>query len=521
MKKKFGIVISMLAAISLVGCSSNNHDASKKDEKATVNIAISNESNAQKLDATSYDAYLALYGAVYEPLVEYGEKGAFKPGLAESWEISEDGKKYVFHLKKDVKFSDGSDVNAEAVKFTIDRAKAKNETSDLQTLTNLEKVEVIDGTTVAMHFTKISNQVLAELCQARPLRIMSPHSVEGEKIDGAFKEAIGTGAFTVKEISAEQVLMEPNPYYNHGNPVNYQVNFKTIEDGSSRTLALKSGEVDVVGGTLGSITDSDINSLKKDKSYNVHKFEGTRSHFLAFNPDNQVLTSTIRKGIELAVNKSTLSDKKLVGIFQENVKYVSTDNQENIPYDLNKARSMFESEGYVENAEGYYEKANNVLAFNLVIQTTEFPEWKEQAEIIESDLKKAGVKVNINIFDSESYYDVLWNTKKYDMIFYRTYTDALLPYNFLNSLYHNTAEGHGVLANDAKLTNLLDDFAVTIQEKKQQQIFDNIFKRISEETLAIPIDYKDEKFVTSSKISEFHYSGVSDVPIDFKKLVVK
>ncbi|WP_236847772.1 ABC transporter substrate-binding protein, partial [Brevibacillus laterosporus] len=180
------------------------------------------------------------------------------------------------------------------------------------------------------------------------------------------------------------------------------------------------------------------------------------------------------------------------GLFQENVKYVSTDNQENIPYDLNKARSMFESEGYVENAEGYYEKANNVLAFDLVIQTTEFPEWKEQAEIIESDLKKAGVKVNINIFDSESYYDVLWNTKKYDMIFYRTYTDALLPYNFLNSLYHNTAEGHGVLANDAKLTNLLDDFAVTIQEKKQQQIFGNIFKRISEETLAIPIDYKDE-----------------------------
>ncbi|MGG0874383.1 ABC transporter substrate-binding protein, partial [Brevibacillus laterosporus] len=44
--------------------------------------------------------------------------------------MSEDGKKYVFHLKKDVKFSDGSDVNAEAVKFTIDRAKAKNETSD-------------------------------------------------------------------------------------------------------------------------------------------------------------------------------------------------------------------------------------------------------------------------------------------------------------------------------------------------------------------------------------------------------
>jgi peptide/nickel transport system substrate-binding protein len=91
----------------------------------------------------------------------------------------------------------------------------------------------------------------------------------------------------------------------------------------------------------------------------------------------------------------------------------------------------------------------------------------------------------------------------------------------LNSLFHNTAETHGVLADDVALTKLLDQSALTINETTQQEIFDEILKRINQETLAIPIDYKDEIFVTSEKIAEFSYSGLSDAPIDFKNIKVK
>ncbi|HHH6141459.1 TPA: ABC transporter substrate-binding protein [Listeria monocytogenes] len=160
------------------------------------------------------------------------------------------------------------------------------------------------------------------------------------------------------------------------------------------------------------------------------------------------------------------------------------------------------------------------MSFDLVIQTTEFPEWKEQAEVVESELKKVGVKINIIILDSDSYYDVLWTTKKYDMIFYRTYTDAYLPYNFLNSLYHNTDKEHGVLSNDEELTNQLNEFASMFKETDQQKTADKFLKRISDETLAIPIDYKNEKFAVSEKVSKFIYSGLSDSPIDYKNLKV-
>lgn len=522
MKKRIRIVSLLLGLAVLAGCGATNEKkTSQEEELKTVNIAISNEGKADLLDATSYDAGMALYGAVYEPLVEYIGKGEFKAGLAETWEISEDGKKYTFHLKENSKFSDGSMVDGEAVKFTIERAKYKNETTSLQTLTNLEKAIVIDENTVELLFTELSNQVLAELSQTRPLRIMSPNAVENKKIDGEFKSAIGSGPFYVAESSDERTIMKPNPFFDGKNPVKYTVNFQTIEDGSSRSLALKSGEIDIAGGTLGDISVNDISFLKEEKKYNSHEFTGTMTHFLAFNPDKSQINATIREGIEVAINKTELSDKDLVGLFRENVQYVNKENQKNRPYDIEKAKELFESQGYKLNQNNYYEKENEALQFSLIIQTTEFPEWKEKAEVIESELKKAGVKINIQILDKESYYDVLWNTKKYDLIFYRTYTDALLPYNFLNSLFQNQPESHGVLANDEKLTSLIQDYAKINNKVQQQEIFNQIFSRISEETLAIPIDYKDENFITSEKISTFEYSGLSDAPIDFKRLVVK
>ena len=127
---------------------------------------------------------------------------------------------------------------------------------------------------------------------------------------------------------------------------------------------------------------------------------------------------------------------------------------------------------------------------------------------------------SIQIVDQESYYDRLWKTKKYDLIFYRTYTDALLPYYFLHSLFENQKEQSGILANDGVLTDLLKIYAKTSDKTKQQEIFQSIFKRIADQTLAVPIDYKDECFVTSKKISRFTYSGLSDAPIDFSHLTV-
>ncbi|MGT2910579.1 ABC transporter substrate-binding protein [Streptococcus cameli] len=516
--KKIQFLGSVLLLSCLVACAKQTGPA-KSVQENNIQVAISTQGNADKLDATSYDAAMSLYSAIYEPLVKYGEKGAFKPGLADSWEILENGKKYVFHLKENVKFSDGTDFTAEDVKFTLERAKFQNSSTTLQTLSYLDKIEILDDYTIELYFSQTVNQVLNELCQTRPLRMMSTTAVEKEKIDGTFQQAIGTGPFTIETTDAESTKMVPNPYYNEEEPVDYSITFKTITDASARSLALQSGEVDIVGGTLSEISDFEAETLSK--KYRRYDFEGTMSHFLAFNPDNQVLTKELRQAIGLGINKDNLSSKKMIGLFQPTVQYVRPENQIATEYNKTKAMELIETQGYQLNKRGMYEKDGIELRFDFIIQTAEFPSWKEKAEIIEASLKEIGIEANISILDTESYYDTLWQSKKFDLILYRTYTDALLPYSFMTSVFANGDETSGLLANDEKLTKMLTDFETLSDRKEQEVAFDTILTYFSQASLAVPVDYRDETFVTSESIEKFAYSGLSDAPIDYAQLKVK
>ena len=86
-------------------------------------------------------------------------------------EASEDGKHYLFHLKKNVKFNDGSDFDASAVKFSIERAKATDTTDPMETLDKLKSITIKDKHTVEIELKSPSNQVLNELSQVRPLAL--------------------------------------------------------------------------------------------------------------------------------------------------------------------------------------------------------------------------------------------------------------------------------------------------------------------------------------------------------------
>ncbi|MCD9603673.1 ABC transporter substrate-binding protein, partial [Klebsiella pneumoniae] len=156
-----------------------------------------------------------------------------------------------FHLKHHIKFNDGSNFDAKAVKFSIERAKATDKTNPMETLDKLKSVTIKDNYTVDIHLKMPSNQVLNELSQIRPLRIMSPHAVKDGKTTGKFEKAIGTGPFKVADSTNETVTFKPNPYYHNHHPLDYDLIFQTIEDSDSRHLAMESHSIDITGGSLG------------------------------------------------------------------------------------------------------------------------------------------------------------------------------------------------------------------------------------------------------------------------------
>ena len=515
---KKGILLSVVTTTTLLlaGCSSHTKD------DHNINMSLPTEAKADKLDAQGYDAAMPVYSAVYDSLVQYDKKKGIKAGLADRWKVDNSGKEYEFHLKENVKFSDGSKLDAKAVKFSIERAKKMNKETTVETLKQLDQVVVKDSHTVQIKLKQPSNQVLNELTQVRPLRIMSPHAVEGGKVDGKFKKAIGTGAFVVDKAGKEKTTMKPNKYYNHEHPVKYDLSFQTIEDGDSRNSAIQSGSVDISGGSLGMLSDQQLKQDKKNKDLTIEDRPSTVSHFMAFNPDHKTLKDTkIREAISKAINTNQLSDQHMRGIFQKDVQYVNDKNQQQHDYNIKDTEKILKEEGYKKNHNGIYEKDGKPLSFNLVIQTAEFPNWKDKAEQVQDQLKKAGIELKIKTLDSQSYYDTLWTKKDFDLIFYRTYSDALMPYNFMNSVFKNIDGKSGVLANDKVLSEKLDAYPKKINRDEQQQAMDDIFKHFNSSYYGVPIAYPNETFVTSHKIESFKFSGLTDAPIDYKHLKVK
>lgn len=515
MSKK--LILTILATVScmVAGCSNHQHDNKQ------VTVSLPTEAKADKLDAQSYDAAMPVYSAVYEPLVEYDKKEGVKAGLADKWKVEDGGRRYHFHLKKGVKFSDGSALDAQAVKFSLERAKAMNKETTVETLKQLDKVVVKDQQTVEIQLKQPSNQVLNELTQVRPLRIMSPHAVEGGKSNGKFEKAIGTGAFVVEHNGKEKTTLKPNKYFNHEHPVNYDLAFQNIEDGDARNSAIQSGSIDITGGALGMLSDQQIADDKKQQHLTVEDKPSTVSHFMAFNPHKDIFkTQQMREAISKSIDTTALSTKDMQSIFQKDVQFVNAQNQQQHEYNVKAADKLIKQQGYAKNSKGIFEKDGQPLTFNLVIQTAEFPNWKDKAQQVQQQLEKAGIKVKIKTLDSQTYYDTLWTKKDYDLIFYRTYSDALMPYNFMNSVFKNNDGKAGVLANDEILSKQLDDFPKKTTSQDQQQAFNDIFKHFNQSYYAVPIAYPNETFVTSDKITSFKFSGLTDAPIDYKHLKV-
>lgn len=89
---------------------------------------------------------------------------------------------------------------------------------------------------------------------------------------------------------------------------------------------------------------------------------------------------------------------------------------------------------------------------------------------------KSRIKLDINILDSQTYYETLTVRKDFDLIYYRTYTNALMPYNFLNARFKQDGSRPGVFANDTTLTSMIKQFPTMINMHDRQRAFNKLMR---------------------------------------------
>ncbi len=524
------IITIILMTVIMAGCAKNQ--ASKEDQQLVV--AVSSDVGIDKLDAGGYNGLIQAYTMIYDPLVDYGERGKIIPSLAESWEISSDGKTYTFHLRKGVKFSDGTPFDADVAKFSIERWCKDPANSSLSVSKAMQAIDVVDPYTLKLTFSKKYYPFLTELTYPRPVRIISPTAVEPKgDIKGKFIKPIGTGAWMVESYTKDQqAVLVRNPNYWGVKPKLAKIVLKVIPDPQSRAMALQSGEVDLAGSEIGAVPTQSITDIRKEGKLQIYTQPGTMSYLLIFNYNNDLLKDlNVRKAINMAIDKQSMVDNLLGGIgrparglFQPTVPYVTASNNKGYAYDQAAAKELLKDSGYADsNGDGILEKNGKPLEFSLVLQNAQYPEWKPMCEYIQGQLKGVGIKLDLQMLDQNAYYDVLWRNRKFDLIIYRTYTDSWNPHGFLFSLFHTAGQGSGtpsVAWSDPALDNAIDEVLGTMDENERQVQYDHIFDMMYQQAMCAPLYYTDEVFVASTKVKGFAWGFSSYSPVKWEDLTI-
>jgi len=325
-----------------------------------------------------------------ETLVYYMTDGSALPVLAKTWEFSADFKSITFHLRQGVKFQDGTNFNADAVKYCYDSAKA----AGIASTSNFKSVEIIDDNTIRLNLNTFSNSIWADLSNSA-LCIISPTQIREKGVDYARNHPCGTGPFILTEFVRDSKLtFDKNPnYWDTGKPYLDGIDLTIVKENMTQIALLKNGDIDLLGLQSG----KDLYDLKQ-AGFQVYSWaDGT--DFLTFdtaNAGNLFSDVRVRQAFEYAIDKKSLTDALGYGFMTPADQIPPSTHVYHDPnivprsYDVAKAKSLLAAAGYTNG---------------LKTKFTMFSSFQNEALAVQQMMTKVGITVDLEIVDNLKF----WN----------------------------------------------------------------------------------------------------------------
>lgn len=373
---------------------------------------------------------------LYETLVNITEDG-YEGCLAESWEISEDGKTYTFKIRPGVTFSDGELCDANAIKANFDAIiENKDRHTWLEMMNLLVGVSAPDSETFVIELSEPYYPMLTELGVTRPFAMISPKAMKNGSTKDGVNEYIGTGPYVLTNfVTDEYAVFEANENYWSKQPEVKKITVKVIPDNQTRVLALEKGEIDLIFGK--NMIDADaVNKYIGSGEFEVALSDPTSTRQIVLNTGNGILRdSAVRQALQHATNRQAISEGIFYGLeapadtlFAPTVPYCDID-LEPYAYDTVLAESMLTEAGWVKNGSGVLEKDGNQMVLSLLYNSDSVTE-KTIAEYLQSEYGKLGIRLEIKGEEEQSYRDNM-KAGNFDMVFnicWGTPYDRSLPW---------------------------------------------------------------------------------------------
>lgn len=444
--------------------------------------------------ASGSSSFIALMNVVDTLVLLSPDDKEFHPYLADSWTVSPDGKVYTFKLHAGVKFHDGTDFNADAVKFSFDRIINPDTKSaySLGLLGPYDKSVVVDPLTVEIHMKTAYPPLLDSLSQTG-LGIISPAAVAkfGADIN---RNPVGTGFMKFVSYSPkERIEFVRNEDYNHapeiwghqGPAYLEKLTIVVADDPSARVTALESGDANAIEDTPG----QDVDRLSKDPKYQLIKgfIPGApRTFFLNIElaPLDDI---NVRKAINFGIDNDELVNLATVntqpaaqGPFSPATPGHSPEADATYPYDAAEAAKILDAAGWVLGADGI--RARN--GEKLVLTANSRAVFGRLFATLQSLMQKIGIEVTIEELETGASVEAA-NTGKHHTVM--TGVVASDPSN-IALLYHSRNYGgyDWSRIQDATFDKLWDDAAAEVDRTKRLAMYGDIQKMIMDNAWILP-----------------------------------
>ncbi len=462
MRTRIVIVALLLGLIALSACKPSTSTESSISQERQVGarggrLIVADRGTPKTFNflhaGDTVSATIALY-LLQSHLAEFDhDTQKFVPGLAESWQASNEGKTITLKLREGLKFSDGTPLTADDVLFTYKVA------TDEKSGSLFRENYLVDDKPIAL--TKIDERtVKMELPRAiaslesflAVVSVLPRHKLLGAYDAGSFAKAWGvatppadlavTGAFTLKEYAeGQRTILARNPNYwkkdSAGNQLPYldELVIEAIPDANNSLLKFQQGEVDL----LDNIAPANFATLKQQPPANaIVKDWGASmvTDFLWFNlndgkdaagqsfvaPNKHAWFADLkfRRAIAMAIDRSTIIQNVLRGLgaplyglaSPANKQWASSDVTK-YEFDLQKAKGLLQEAGFTARDNSLVDKAGQAVEFTLIVDET-VAVRKAMATVIQEDLAKLGIKVNVAPLDKNAFVEMIGKKLSYD-----------------------------------------------------------------------------------------------------------
>ena len=532
-KKLLAVVLAAAMVLGLAACGSSGSPESSTgsasaggEKELKVQVGPNPETIDPALNSAVDGGNMLLHA--FECLLTVGQDGTLQPGCAETWEESEDGLTWTFHLRDGLKWSDGSDLTAEDFVYSWKRVcdpavAAPYAETVLGMVKGYDKA--IEGDLDALAVTAPDAKTLVvemsapctffgSLAAFATLSPVQQATIEanGDAWATAPETYVSNGPFYMTEWEqGSHITFSKNPNYWNADAVKLdKLTFALIEDANAAYSAYQTGEVSFIK----DVPTEEIPSLQDNEEFHIDPIIGT--YYLNLNCNKDMFKDArVRKAFSLAIDRKYVAETIMQGTYTaagnfmgpgwldtDNTEFVNNSNggkpyidTENYEANLEEAKKLMADAGY-PNGEGFPK---------FSYTTNDSGYHKAVAEYLQQAWAQLGVEMDVNIVEWASFTPMRRNGE-YDAARNGWVGDYSDPSNMLDLLYSTNGNNDGKF-NNADYDKAMEESRATVDPKKRSEALHKAEDILMEEAGCVPVAYYNDFWMQSPKIKGMWHSA--------------